>query len=264
MIFCPLYSGSSGNSAFVSCGEDSLLVDAGLSGKAIENALEVIGADPAALRAIIVTHEHADHVKGIGVLSRRYRLPVYCTEGTWAAMPRGVGAIDKSLMRTFSPGEDFYIGKLSVTPFPIPHDAGEPVGFRIWGEGRSVSVATDMGYVRRDVLQAISGSDLILLESNHDPDRLMENPHYSSALKRRIRSRQGHLSNEECARTLLTLFDTGCRHFILGHLSGENNTPETAYDTAVRYAAERGIVPGRDIAIDLAWRDRVGRVYEIR
>ncbi len=264
MIFCPLYSGSSGNAAFVSCGEDSLLVDAGLSGKAVEGALASIGADPASLRAILVTHEHSDHVKGIGVLSRRYHLPVYCSEGTWEAMPKGIGAIEKGLKRSFVPGEAFYIGALSITPFSIPHDAGQPVGFRIWGDGRSVSVATDMGYVRRDVLQAIGGSDLVLLESNHDPGQLMDNPHYTAALKRRIRSRQGHLSNEECAEAVLKLYDSGCRHIVLGHLSGENNTPELAFDTAVRFAAERGIVPGKDLEIDLAWRDRVGKVYEIR
>ena len=263
MNFCPLYSGSSGNCSFVTCGGDSLLIDAGLSGKAIEGALHTIGAEARDLKAILVTHEHVDHVKGIGVLSRRYHLPVYCTEGTWEGMPSGVGAIDRGLRRTFVPGEDFYIGSMSISSFAIPHDAQEPVGFRIWGGGGSVSVATDMGYVRKDVLEAIAGSSLILLESNHDPDMLMNNPHYTSALKRRIRSRQGHLSNGECAETVVRLAETGCRQVVLGHLSGENNTPELAYDTAVHAVTDRGLSLGQDILIDLAWRDRVGKVYEI-
>ena len=264
MIFCPLYSGSSGNCTYIESGETAILIDAGLTGKAIENALSQIGADIGRIRGIVVTHEHSDHVKGIGVLSRRYRLPVYCTAATWRAMPGQVGVIPSELRREFIAGEDFFIGGMSFSPFSIPHDAVDPVGFRVWADGYSVSVATDMGYMRKQVMEALAGSDLILLESNYDPDMLSVNLHYSANLKQRIRGRRGHLSNDDCACAVLDLFDTGCRHVILGHMSGENNTPELALETVKQAAAARGLRPGRDITLDLAWRDRVGSVYTLQ
>ena len=264
MVFCPLYSGSSGNCTYVSCGNTSLLVDAGLSGKAITDALGSIGADIGMIGAICVTHEHIDHVKGIGVLSRRYGIPVYCTSGTWRMMPSSVGQIPEKLRRVIEPGEDFYIGDLSLTPFPISHDAAEPVGYRLWGDGRSAAVATDMGYMKKETLRVLSGVDIILIECNHDPDMLFENPRYSAALKARIRGRKGHLSNGDCAEAVLALYDTGTRHVVLGHLSRENNTPETAHGAVCAAIRDRGIAPGADLKVDMAWRDRVGKVYQLR
>ncbi len=263
MDFCPLFSGSSGNCTYVSCASTALLVDAGLSGKAIVGALDSIGADIGAISAVVVTHEHIDHVKGIGVLSRRYHIPIYCTPGTWRCMPRSVGEIPPPLRREIGDGEDFYIGDLSLTPFPISHDAAQPVGYRIWGGGRSAAVATDMGYMKKETLKTLSGTDLVLIECNHDPDMLMENPHYTAALKARIRGRKGHLSNEDCARAVMDLYDAGTRHVVLGHLSRENNTPEKAHQTVCMAAAARGIVPDSGLTVDLAWRDRVGKVYHL-
>ena len=264
MIFCPLYSGSSGNSAYIASGDTAVLIDAGLTGKAIENALSSIGADIHKISGIVVTHEHSDHVKGVGVLARRYRMPVYCTNGTWQAMPGQVGQIPPELRREFEAGEDFFIGDLSFSPFSIPHDAADPVGFRVWGDGYSVAVATDMGYMRKQVMEAVAGSDLILLESNYDPDMLSVNPHYTSHLKQRIRGRRGHLSNDDCAGAVTDLYDTGCRHVVLGHLSGENNTPELALETVRQSILARGLRPGEDITLDIAWRDRVGSVYTLQ
>lgn len=263
MIFCPLFSGSSGNCTYVSCGSTSLLVDAGLSGKAIVGALSSIGADIADISAVVVTHEHIDHVRGIGVLSRKYRLPVYATGGTWAYMPKSVGEIPGNLRREIDGETDFYIGDISLTPFAISHDAAEPVGYRLWGGGRSAAVATDMGYMKKETLKTLSGVDIVLIECNHDPDMLNVNPNYSSALKARIRGRKGHLSNEDCARAVLDLYDSGTRHVVLGHLSRENNTPEKAHGVVCAAAADRGIAPGEDLTVDLAWRDRVGKVYHL-
>ncbi len=263
MIFCPLFSGSSGNCTYVSCGRTSLLVDAGLSGRAIAGALSSIGADIAGIDAVVVTHEHIDHVRGIGVLSRRYRIPVYCTPGTWRAMPRSVGEIPPALRREIDGDADFYIGDISLTPFRISHDAAEPVGYRLWGGGASAAVATDMGYMKKETLKVLAGTDIVLIECNHDPEMLAENPHYTAALKSRIRSRRGHLSNEDCARAVLDLYDSGTRHVVLGHLSRENNTPETAHGAVCAAAAARGIVPGGDLKVDMAWRDRVGKVYRL-
>ncbi len=261
--FCALYSGSSGNCEWVRYGRDALLVDAGLSGKAIETAMESIHADIREVRGILITHEHSDHIKGAGILSRKYRIPIYANERTWEAMYKPLGDIDRGLRRVFESGEDFYIGGLGVRSFPIPHDAAEPVGYRIYGGGCSVSVATDMGCVRKEVLSAVSGSGLCLFESNHDPGMLMDNPHYSSALKQRILGRRGHLSNEESAAALPQLFSSGIRRVILGHLSGENNTPELALNTAVERLKCEGISPENDMQVSLAWRDRATPVYEI-
>ena len=263
MIFCPLYSGSSGNCTYVSDGKTGILIDAGLSGKQIMDALAQIGVLPETLAGIVITHEHSDHIKGAGILSRRFHLPIYANDGTWQGMARQVGEVSPSLRRVFETGRDFYIDGLAVHPFAIPHDANDPVGFRVYAGARSVATATDMGYVRPEVLEALRATDITLFESNHDPDMLRQNPHYSSALKQRILGNRGHLSNEACARGIYALLEKGVRHVVLGHLSGENNTPELAMDTSLEFLEREGVVPNRDVTLYMAWRDHVGQQYKI-
>ena len=149
--FCPLLSGSSGNALFVGAGNTRLLIDAGLSGRTVEAALHEIGILPETLQGILVTHEHSDHVKGVGILSRRYRLPVYANARTWAAMARQVGEIPACNRRVFDTDASFFAGELEVAPFSIPHDAADPVGYRIYAAGHSVATATDMGYFGNNV-----------------------------------------------------------------------------------------------------------------
>lgn len=263
MIFCPLYSGSSGNALFVQAGRTRLLIDAGLSGKMVVGALTAIGVDPETLDGLLITHEHSDHIKGAGVLCRKYHLPVYATSATWQAMAHHLGEIPMGLRREFEKGDEFYIGEAGISPFPIPHDAAGPVGYRVWHGSASLSTATDLGHFTKGVLDHIAGSDLVLLESNHDPDMLRANPHYSQALKNRILSNKGHLSNESCALALEQLVNTGVRHVVLGHLSGENNLPELAYNTSCHHLLKIGLTPGVDVTVDMAWRDRVGQVYTL-
>lgn len=263
MIFCPLYSGSSGNALFVQYGSTRLLIDAGKSGKMIDEALDMIGVDPRTLDALLITHEHSDHICGAGVLSRKYKLPVYATSGTWAAMDGKLGKILEEQKRTFDPFADFYIGDIGVVPFSIPHDAAEPVGYRLWGGSVSISTATDLGHFPRAIRDAIAGSSLVLLESNHDPDMLRMNSHYSQKLKQRILSNHGHLSNDACADALLQLVDNGTQHVILGHLSGENNTPSLARQVNENRMVREGIRLGVDLCLDVAYRDRVGSVYTL-
>ncbi|MBQ8081549.1 MAG: MBL fold metallo-hydrolase [Clostridia bacterium] len=263
LTFCPLFSGSSGNCTLVGADGELILIDAGLSGRQIVAALQSVGVLPEALSGIVVTHEHSDHVKGVGILSRKYRLPVYANEPTWNAMARQVGEIAPFNRRFFETGEDFYIGSLAIHPFAIPHDAADPVGFRVYYGARSVATATDMGHLKKTVLQDLAGTDVLLLESNHDPEMLRNNPHYTAALKARILGNRGHLSNEACGRGLCELYGTGVRHFVLGHLSGENNPPELAMKTAVDFAVDAGVVPDREVFIDMAWRDHVGKRYDI-
>lgn len=263
MYFCPLFSGSNGNALFVQYGATRMLIDAGRSGKQIAEALQAIGVDPATLDALLITHEHSDHIAGAGIIARRYQLPVYATEGTWAAMQAKVDKLDFEHRVTITAGEDFYVGELGVVPFSIPHDAADPVGFRLWGGKLSVATATDLGYFSKDVAEHLAGSSLVLLESNHDLDMLRKNPHYSARLKQRILGRHGHLSNEACAEAAMQLTASGVRHLILGHLSGENNTPELAFRVTADRAELEGIRPGRDIMLDVARRDCSGPVYTI-
>ena len=263
MIFCPLYSGSSGNALFVQYGSTRLLIDAGKSGKMIGEALDMIGVDPKTLDALLITHEHSDHICGAGVLARKYKLPVYATEGTWAAMEDKLGNIPGELRRTFDTFSDFYVGDIGVVPFAVPHDAAEPVGYRLWGGNVSISTATDLGFFPRTIRDAIAGSSLVLLESNHDPDMLRMNGKYSQRLKQRILSNHGHLSNDACADALLQLVDQGTQHVILGHLSGENNTPSLARQVNESRMQREGIRLGVDLCLDVAYRDRVGSVYTL-
>lgn len=265
IAFCPLRSGSSGNSLFVSAGGANLLLDAGLSGKTVEEALRAAGGDPTQLCGILVSHEHSDHIKGVGVLSRRYDLPVYATEKTWLAMENKPGMQNIALKnrRVFTANESFYIRNLAVTPFSIPHDAADPVGFALESDGRKLCVATDLGHIAKGWMTAVSGADLLLLESNHDPDMLFASERYTSALKARIYGTRGHLSNDDCGKALVRLAETGVRNVILGHLSQETNNPELAFNTVCRTLCDNGIKPQEDLRVDLAWRDRMGGYYEI-
>ena len=261
--FCPLFSGSSGNALFIGAGDTRILIDAGMPGKSITEALKQIDVLPETLNGIAVTHEHSDHVKGVGIMSRKYHIPIYANERTWNAMARSIGEIHPANRRIIQDEEDFFIGDLALYPFSIPHDAADPVGYRVFYGGRSVATATDMGYARKNVLKTLAGVDVLLLESNHDPELLKINPHYSMYLKQRILSNHGHLSNEASAEALLQLLETGVTEVLLGHLSGENNTPELAMQTHTEILSREGVRVGEDVHLGLAWRDRVSRKFEI-
>ena len=259
--FCPLFSGSSGNSLYIAAGNTRILIDAGLSGRTVCDALNSIGVLPETLNGILVTHEHSDHIKGVGILSRKYHVPIYANAGTWEAMERLIGTVEPALHREFENNESFFIGDLSVFPYSISHDAADPVGYRVYYGGRSMATATDIGMFTQSVLEALSGTDIVLLESNHDIDMLHANEHYSARLKTRILGRKGHLSNEACGEALWQLYQTGVCHAVLGHLSRENNTPELAMQTVCMAMQAHGLEVGRDIRVDMAWRDHVGSIY---
>lgn len=262
MIFIPLYSGSSGNALLVMNEGTKILIDAGKPGNWICQALHSAGVNPEELDGIIVTHEHSDHVHGVGVMSRKYRIPVYANAETWKAMEWKVGNIPQGCIR-ISPENDFYIGSIGIEPFDIPHDAAHPVGYRLWAGNCSISTATDLGRFTKKVYDRIAGSSLILLESNHDVDMLRANPNYSSQLKTRILGNHGHLSNDACADAMMQLVEGGTNHFILGHLSGENNTADLALQVSSSKAAAAGMKIGKDIFIDVAYRDHVSNGYEV-
>lgn len=260
--FCPLFSGSSGNSIFIGTPRTKILIDAGLSGAKITGELRKIGVEPDKLNAILVTHEHSDHIAGVGVLSRRYRIPVYANAGTWAAMRGKLGAIEPARMIEFETGSDFSIGDLDIRPFATPHDAAEPVGYAIYAGACKAAVATDLGCVREGWLNEVSASDVLLLEANHDVNTL-EAGRYPYELKKRILGRRGHLSNDDAGQAAVELVKRGVRAIVLGHLSGENNFPELAYASVCGMLEQNGYVPGRDLALSVARRDGHSELFSM-
>ena len=227
LSICVLASGSKGNAIYISNGLCSLLVDAGLSGKAIEHRMHERGLNPASLSAIIVSHEHADHIQGVGVLSRRYGLPVYVAEGTWKAAPQ-LGKLYET--NHFECGCAFSIGSLHVHPFSLSHDAADPSGFIFQQNGTKIGIATDLGIATAMVREHLKECTLLVLEANHDPDMLINGP-YPWPLKQRIKGRSGHLSNQESKDLLCEVQHEKLKHVVLAHLSETNNTPEAAYQT---------------------------------
>lgn len=232
--FCSLYSGSSGNSSLVQSNNTNILVDAGESAKKIENALSSINVSANNIDAIVVTHEHSDHIKSIGTLSKKYNIPVYATEKTWQAMPEQAEKIDPMLKRIFSASNNFFVGDLEVSPFSIPHDAADPCGFNFLYDNKKLSIATDLGHITPDLLNKISDSSFVLLESNYDPE-ILRYSRYPYYLKHRISGEYGHLSNIDAGKFLskLTKANKNLNSVMLGHLSKENNFPELAYKTVV-------------------------------
>lgn len=260
--FSPLFSGSSGNATYAGCDGGHLLVDAGVSCSRIKQELERIGVRPETLSGILVTHEHIDHIRGVGVLSRKYDLPVYATPGTWAAMEDKLGGIAAKNIRVFDPAEDFYLGGMNVQAFEIPHDAAQPVGYTLSVAGARLSIATDIGYVRESWLAAVAGSSAVVLESNYDPDMLKAGP-YPYALKQRILGRRGHLANADAGRAAVELIRRGARQIVLCHLSKENNFPELAERTCLYELEEAGIVAGEDADIRIARRDGLTGMFAV-
>ncbi|MGH9513931.1 MAG: MBL fold metallo-hydrolase [Terriglobales bacterium] len=237
-----LASGSRGNSAIVESSSTRLLVDAGISCRETFKRLKTAGHDPHSLSAILITHEHSDHVYGLLVLCAKLNLPVFMTGATheaWAKALRDDGGICPSVakLETFSSGERFVIGDITVTPFTIPHDAADPVGFTFRAGGIKVGIATDLGYLPPNVSDHLRGCDVLVMESNHDLEMLRGGP-YPWSVKQRVMSRVGHLSNEALADFLAGDYDGAAAYLVLAHLSEHNNHPEIA-----RKAAEKALGP---------------------
>lgn len=227
MRFCVISSGSKANCTYIEAGDTRILIDCGLSAKQTELRLLERGLAPDKIDAIIVTHEHSDHIHGIPTFSKRYRIPVYSNEGTSRHL-KNPFAIER-----FSTGDEFWIGGLRISPFSIVHDAEDPVGFVIRAEGLKFTQATDLGRVTPLVLESIRESNAIVLESNHDQE-LLENCSYPWELKQRISSSHGHLSNDTATSLLHDIVHPALLHVVLGHLSENSNTPERALETVVQ------------------------------
>ncbi len=260
MLFCPLCSGSSGNATFIEAGGARVLVDAGLTGKRITELLAGLGVAPDTLDAILVTHEHSDHVQGVGVLSRRYGIPVYANEACFGRMLPQTGALAPGKARVFEPDRPFFIRDVEVLPFSTPHDSARPVGYTFAHKGCRCAVMTDIGHVTQHMLDTVANADILLLEANHDVDMLRAGA-YPYALKQRILSGTGHLCNEDAGYALVKLFGRGLRNVILGHLSAENNTPELALVTVQTVLDDAGVLPAMRVLV--AERDRPTGLFEV-
>lgn len=260
--FAPLFSGSSGNAIYVGTDRTNLLIDAGVSGSRVLDELKTVGVNPSDLDGILVTHEHSDHIKGVGVLARKLRVPIYATEGTWAGMEAKLGKISlnqQAIIQTESP---FYIGDLDITAFPTPHDALEPCGFAFSNGCARFAIATDIGYAREGWMKYILGADAVLLEANYDPDMLTAGS-YPFELKKRILSRKGHLSNDDAGAVAAKLVQSGAKQIILGHLSKENNFPELALRTVELILRQNGIDPESDLDLRVALRDETTGLFAL-
>lgn len=258
--FCSLYSGSSGNCQFVKTNNTIILIDAGLSGKKIQQEIINIGEDPKKIDAIFITHEHIDHIQGAGVLSRRLDIPIYANEETWNAMKPVIGNIKEHNIRII----DKYtqIKDLTLQSFDISHDSVKPVGYNIFYKNKKISLLTDTGCINRNIVDNITNADLMLIESNHDEDMVLIGP-YPWPLKQRVLGEFGHMSNETAGNLIAKVLAKGSEVVLLGHLSKENNFPQLAYKTVENILNENKIEVNPGICLDLTYRDRSSKVYEI-
>jgi phosphoribosyl 1,2-cyclic phosphodiesterase len=234
-----LASSSSGNSTLVATERTRLLVDAGLNRKETFERLAANGIAPETLTAILVTHEHADHVAGLATIAKTLRIPVYCSRLTAPAIAWGEF---QPTLELFQAGSRFSVGEIEIDSFTIPHDAADPVGFSLHAEGIKVSIATDLGYLPESVRFQLAGSDVLLLEANHDLEMLKVGP-YPWSVKQRVMGRTGHLSNDVACGFLRESLDSRTSTLILGHLSEHNNHPEIVRLMASQVLEDRSLVP---------------------
>ncbi len=261
--FCALASGSTGNSQYIETNHIKLLIDAGVSGRYIENALKNIGKNISDISAILITHEHTDHIKGLGVLMRKYDLDVYANESTWNEAKEQIGDVDDRRVHIFKTDCDFEIEDIAISPIGISHDAADPVAFSLCSDDVKICVATDMGVVTPDIMCQIQDCDFLMIEANHD-ENMLKMGKYPYNLKRRILGENGHISNETAANEILKAAYKGrLSQVILGHLSRENNFPQLAYETVNQILTDGEVQIGREINMDVAHYNRVSRLYKL-
>lgn len=258
--FCSLFSGSSGNCQFIKSDKTTILVDAGLSGKKIQQEMINIGEDPKKIDAIFITHEHIDHIQGAGILSRRFDIPIYANEKTWSAMSNIIGDVKSHNIKTIC--DDVEVGDLFIQSFDISHDSAHPVGYNIFYKDKKISMVTDTGCVNQNIINSIKDSDLLLIESNHDEDMVLIGP-YPWPLKRRVLGEFGHMSNDTAGDLITKAIKRGTEIVLLGHLSKENNFPELAYKTVENILKVSGIDVNPGVCLDMTYRDRSSKAYEI-
>lgn len=256
MRLCPIASGSSGNSIYIGSDRTHILIDCGISGKKAVAGLNSLGLSIDDISALFITHEHIDHIKGVGVLARKYGIPIYATEKTleYIYNSRETGDIDRHLLHEVIPDHILNIGDLKVNPIHISHDAVDPVAYRVSSGRKKCAVVTDLGTYDSYISDSLKGMDAVLVESNHDVNMLQVGP-YPYYLKQRILSEKGHLSNDMCGDLLCEILHDDLKHIFLGHLSQENNMPQLAFES-VKTSITISDIPykGGDFPITVAKR----------
>lgn len=256
--FCSLYSGSSGNSLFVETENTKVLIDCGVSSKKVEEALKSLNVEPASIDAILITHEHSDHVKGLGTFSKKFDVPIFANQETLDSMEAQVVKIADKNINTFRVADKFCVGDLEINPFTISHDAANPCGFNIFKDNKKISIATDIGNMDTKTVKNLEDSIFVLLEANYDPD-ILKCSAYPYLLKRRIAGPTGHLPNEQAGKTISHLINSGLQSAMLGHLSKENNFPELAYKTVAEEIMSNN--QGKNsISLSVASRNEPGKL----
>lgn len=264
MRLCSIASGSSGNCIYAGVNDTHVMIDAGISGKRIEQGLNAIGLGTKDIQGIVITHEHIDHVKGLGVLARKYEIPIYGTRGTIQAIQgmTSLGKFPDGLFRDIRPDVEFQINEITIKPFAVSHDAAQPVSYVMEHEGSSFGVVTDLGTYDDYIVEKLKGLDALLLEANHDV-RMLQTGKYPYYLKQRILGKRGHLSNELSGQLLCEILHDKLQYILLGHLSKENNYEELAYET-VRSEITLGdnTYHANDFSIQIAKRDGISELVE--
>jgi len=260
--FCSLSSGSSGNCQYIETKGAKVLVDAGFTGKRIIELLKNIDVEPKDIDAILVTHEHIDHAKGVGILSRKFNIPVYANEKTWIAMEPIIKEVKSENIKVIKANKNFEINDILIHPFNISHDAIDPVGYLFFNGMKKISILTDTGCVNEGIKTKIKGSHLFFIEANHDIE-MLKNGRYPVHLKKRILGNKGHLSNDDCLSILSEVLFGQNEHVLLAHLSKENNLPQLAYKTIYNGLKEIGFDVEKDINIQLTNRDNHTEIFNI-
>lgn len=258
---CSLYSGSTGNSFFVQTEDTKLLIDAGVSCKKIENALNSFNVSLQDIDAVLITHEHIDHTKSIGMLSYKYNIPIYANPKTWKVLLSNNTKLQNSNIILFNNNELFELNDLKIFPFSTPHDAVDPCGFNIFKDKKKISIATDLGHVSEDVLKCLENSSLVMLESNYDSD-VLQYSSYPYLLKKRISGPNGHLENCTTGKTIAHLINSGLENAMLIHLSKENNFPELAYKTVLEELRKQNYMEN-SISLSVAPRDLPSNLFQV-
>lgn len=238
--FSVLASGSTGNAFYVESEKEKLLVDAGLSGKQMDRLFAEIQVDPASLSGILVTHEHSDHIKGLGIFARKYNLPIYANEKTWKAMEGSIGKLTLDQKFVFNMEEVKTFSDMDVESFGVSHDAAEPMFYTFHHNGKKVALVTDLGYVSERIKKTVENADAYIFEANHDVEMLRMG-RYPWNVKRRILGDSGHVSNEDCGLALADIIDNNTKRIYLAHLSLDNNMKELARMSVGNVLQERGI-----------------------
>ena len=260
--FCTLASGSNGNCTFISDGETRLLIDAGISARMIGAGLEALGEKLSQVDAVLITHEHTDHIKGLATMLKRFDVRLFAADGTVEDLIERVPEA-RGRVIGFPTGEKFCIGGFEIDSFRTPHDTANSVGYKLCCEGKSVMIATDLGHVTEEIQNHMENLDLLLLEANYDEDKLRYG-RYPQMLKRRIAGDHGHLSNSDCAECVSKAVTQGTKRVLLGHLSAENNTPRLAYETVHARLTYSGVIPGVDMMLGVAPRGARGELCTLK